>query len=323
MRARTCSTGSPAAGSTAWVAPSARLASRRPAAGSMATIVGSAGDAGALHDRLADAAAADHRHARAGHDPGGVEHRAEPGGHAAAEQRQLLVGAGRSATATTEPRRRPSPRRTSRTRRRRARAGRRRARTAASSAPTGPSSQWFDMPLRHHQQLPHAGDTDASTRSPTADPAHLGPDGLDRPAALVTGHDRQREVGRPGSREVGVADPLAARRTRTSRGPIAGVGRSSTPVARRRSYATATFTRAAEVSEHSLSTYVVAVIRRDPVLLSSSVCSLRVGDRLMAKQATRAPEGRDAPPPAAGSRPRPGAARSSRRPAGRSPRPAT
>ena len=29
------------------------------------------------------------------------------------------------------------------------------------------SSQWFDIPLTHHQHVPHAGETDASTRSPT------------------------------------------------------------------------------------------------------------------------------------------------------------
>src|SRR5262245_22880541 len=47
--------------------------------------------------------------------------------------------------------------------------------TAAAHSPLGssyrsllliaaPSSQWFDIPLMHHQQLPHAGDTDERTR---------------------------------------------------------------------------------------------------------------------------------------------------------------
>ena len=46
-----------------------------------------AGDGGAVDGRQADAAAADHRHRAADLDLGGVDHRAEAGGDAAADQR--------------------------------------------------------------------------------------------------------------------------------------------------------------------------------------------------------------------------------------------
>ncbi len=46
-----------------------------------------AGDRRALDAVQPDAAAADHRNRRSGFDPGGAEHRPEPGGDAAANQR--------------------------------------------------------------------------------------------------------------------------------------------------------------------------------------------------------------------------------------------
>ena len=49
-----------------------------------------AGERGALDAVEADAAAAEHRDRPAGLDTGGVEHRADPGHHAAADQRRLL-----------------------------------------------------------------------------------------------------------------------------------------------------------------------------------------------------------------------------------------
>ena len=51
-----------------------------------------AGDARALDDGLADAAAADDRDGRARRDLRGVERRAHAGGDAAADERELLVG---------------------------------------------------------------------------------------------------------------------------------------------------------------------------------------------------------------------------------------
>ncbi len=48
--------------------------------------LGRPGDARALNRRDADSAAADHSHARSGHHACGVEHRADAGGHAAADQ---------------------------------------------------------------------------------------------------------------------------------------------------------------------------------------------------------------------------------------------
>ena len=55
-----------------------------------------AGDARALDDGLADAAAADDRDGRARLDLRGVERGADPGGDAAADERELLGRGGRS-----------------------------------------------------------------------------------------------------------------------------------------------------------------------------------------------------------------------------------
>jgi phenylpropionate dioxygenase-like ring-hydroxylating dioxygenase large terminal subunit len=100
-------------------------------------------------------------------------------------------------------------------------------RSAASTA--GPSSQWLDRPLRHHQHDPQAGETDDSTRSPTAARRASGPTASTTPQPSWPGTIGS---GRFDSPRITVRSvwqiPLAESRTSTSRGPIAGVGRSST-----------------------------------------------------------------------------------------------
>ena len=193
---------------------------------------GRPGDAGALDDRLADAAAADHGDARAGRDAGGVEHGAEPGGDAAAEQGELLVGAGRSRTGTTDAScddHRLGEGAAPADRGGRAAVGQRRS--AASPAPSGPSSQWLDMPL----QAPPAACRRRATPTP-APGRRPRPGARRRPtastdaAALVAGHDRQRQVRQAlDDGEVGVADAAGGEAHEHVVGArSAGVGRSST-----------------------------------------------------------------------------------------------
>ncbi len=100
-------------------------------------------------------------------------------------------------------------------------------RRAASTA--GPSSQWLDRPFRHHQHDPHAGDTDASTRSPTLARRTSAPTASTIPHPSWPGTIGSGRLDRPRITVRSVWQiPLAASRTSTSRGPIAGVGSSST-----------------------------------------------------------------------------------------------
>ena len=108
---------------------------------------------------------------------------------------------------------------------------------------TGPRTQWFEQPLRHHQQLPHAGDTEARTRSPTATRLTSGPTCSTVPHASWPGTRGRGRVDRPSMTVTSVWQmPLAAIRTRTSRGPTEGTGRSSMTSGCPTSNATATFT---------------------------------------------------------------------------------
>ncbi len=93
---------------------------------------------------------------------------------------------------------------------------------------TGPRTQWFEQPLRHHQQLPHAGDTNTRTRSPTATRLTSGPTCSTVPHAFMPGDEGEEEGGQAvNDGDVGVAD--AARRDPDAhvRGPTEGTGRSS------------------------------------------------------------------------------------------------
>jgi hypothetical protein len=104
-------------------------------------------------------------------------------------------------------------------------------RSAAFTA--GLSSQWFDMPSTHRRQVPHAGVTDARTRSPGRTRRTSGPTSSTTP-----------QPSWPSAIGSGSADsplrtlrsvwqiPLAVTRTRTSRAPTAGTGRSSTTAGR-------------------------------------------------------------------------------------------
>ena len=93
----------------------------------------------------------------------------------------------------------------------------------------GPSSQWLDMPLRHHQHDPQAGDTEASTRSPTAARRTSAPTASTTPHPSWPGTIGSGRFDSPWTTVRSVWQmPLAARRTSTSCGPMAGVGRSST-----------------------------------------------------------------------------------------------
>jgi hypothetical protein len=93
----------------------------------------------------------------------------------------------------------------------------------------GPRSQWLDMPLTHHQQDPHAGDTAASTRSPGRTRRTSGPASSTTPHASCPGTMGSGSGDRPAMTVISVWQmPLAAMRTSTSRGPRAAGSRSST-----------------------------------------------------------------------------------------------
>ena len=177
-------------------------------------------DAGALDHRLADAAAADHRHAGPRGHAGGDQAGAEAGGDPAAEQGQLVVGQvgldrdhrglvdhhglGERAAAAHRGRRRPS--------------GRRKRGAPGCPAPLAVVGHAVDAPPagpargRDRGQHPVAG----------AHAAHLGADLLDHATGLVAGHDGQRQRRRPAITVRSVWQmPLAAMRTSTSRGPRA------------------------------------------------------------------------------------------------------
>ena len=91
----------------------------------------------------------------------------------------------------------------------------------------GPRSQWLDMPLTHDQQVPHAGETTASTRSPGRTRRTSGPTSSTWPQASCPG-----TIGSGDRPAITVRSvwqiPLAEMRTSTSRAPIASCSRSST-----------------------------------------------------------------------------------------------
>ena len=88
-------------------------------------------------------------------------------------------------------------------------------RSAASTA--GPSSQWLDRPLRHHQHDPQAGETDASTRSPTAARRTSGPTASTNPQPSWPGTIGSGRLDSPRITVRSVWQiPLAESRTSTS-----------------------------------------------------------------------------------------------------------
>jgi len=106
----------------------------------------------------------------------------------------------------------------------------------------GLSSQWLDMSLRHHQQAPHAGVTDASTRSPGLTRLTSRPVSSTIPQPSWPGTIGRLSADLPSMTLRSVWQmPEALTRTRTSRGPMAGTGRSSRTSGWPASYATATF----------------------------------------------------------------------------------
>src|SRR5262249_36829620 len=106
---------------------------------------------------------------------------------------------------------------------------------------TGPHSQWFDIPLRHHQQLPHAGETEARTRSPTLTRRTSAPTASTWPQASWPGMVGPVTGASPLITVRSVWHmPLAGMRTRPSRDPTTGVARSSTVNGWPASYDTAT-----------------------------------------------------------------------------------
>jgi hypothetical protein len=167
VNARTASTGSASAGSTAWVAPTRRLASRRPAAGSTARMVA----APAMRAPWTTDWPTPPQPITATLAPGCTPAvlRAAPSPVVTPQPSRASCSSGRSvvtgtidASSTTMASAKVPHPHTAVAVRPSGRAKRVAARTA------GPSSQWLDRPFTHHQQLPQAGDTEASTRSPTA-----------------------------------------------------------------------------------------------------------------------------------------------------------
>ena len=174
-------------------------------------------------DRLADAAAADDDRALPRPHARGVEHRADAGGHAAADQRGDLRRHARVDRPRPPTPARPSPRRTCRGRGRRAR---RRSPTGARApacrctATRGPAA--------HARQRRHGANHDSTTWSPTTTSRTSGPTASTTPAPSWPSTSGSGTVQSPlNACRSEWQTPLAVSRTRTWSPTGSGSSRSA------------------------------------------------------------------------------------------------